>query len=58
MNELHTAPGGDICEPVTDLFVLLEDVLLLIEDLHHQGSNTTEIQPLMAHAASLRATLP
>lgn len=58
MNEPHTIPFPDTTEPETDLLVLLEDVLLHIDELHHQNADTTDIAPFLAYAASLRAKLP
>ena len=58
MNEPHTTPTPDNPEQDTDLLVVLEDVLLQIDELRKQQADTTEIEPLLAYAASLRAKLP
>lgn len=59
MNEPHTTPADDKLEELdNDLLVLLEDVLLHTDELHHQQADTTEIEPLMAYATQLRAKLP
>lgn len=59
MNEPHTTPADDNPEDLdTDLLVLLEDVLLHIDELHHQHADTAEIASLLAYATQLRAKLP
>ena len=59
MNEPRTIPADDSPEQMdTDLLVLLEDVLLHIDELHHQNADTTDIAPFLAYATQLRAKLP
>lgn len=55
MNEPDTPDGID--EPVTDLLLLLEDVLLRIDELQRLGEDPAEIEDLRAYAASLRSQL-
>ena len=57
MNQPHI-PDGSPEGLDADLLVLLEDVLLHIDELHHQRADTTEIVRLLVYAASLRAKLP
>ena len=58
MNEPRIIPGDDNPEELdTDLLLVLEDVLLHIDELHHQHADTTEIAPVLAYASQLRAKL-